>query len=149
VSKAFTREDDAGLQPVSPERPAVHAPITPLGRAALIERLSAAKAGGDAVGAAALEDRLAVGTIPPPPDPEVVGLGAEVTLRDARGRERVVRLVTPAEVGLVDHGATPTSPIGAAVLGARLGDVVEVEGGAAVGELTVARVSWPGPREVQ
>ena len=144
MSKAFTREDDAGLQPVASDRPVAHAPITPLGRAALSERLSAAKAGGDDREAAALENRLAVGTIPPPPDPRMVGLGAEVTLRDAHGRERVVRLITPAEVGLVDHGATPTSPIGAAVLGARLGDVVEVEGGAAVGELTIARIVWPG-----
>jgi transcription elongation factor GreA len=110
----------------------------------LVERLSEAKAAGDSTGAAAIEKQLAASTISPPVDPLVAGLGAEVTVRDARGRERVVRLVTSSEVGLVDHGATPASPMGAAVLGGRVGDVVEIEEGGAAGEVTITRIVWPG-----
>lgn len=74
-----------------------------------------------------------------PEDPSVASLGAEVTLRDASGRERLVRLVTPAEVGLVPNGASPASPMGAAVAGARVGDVIQL----AAGEVTVAGIAWP------
>ena len=144
MSKAFTKEDDAGLQPVATERVAAHAPMTHLGRAVLVERLSAARAAGDATGAAAIEKQLAGGTIAAPVDPGMAGLGAEVTVRDAGGRERVVRLVTSGEVGLMDHGATPASPMGAAVVGGRVGDVVEIERGGARGEVTITRIVWPG-----
>ena len=143
MSKAFTKEDDAGLQPVSPERVAGHAPMTHLGHAVLGERLSEASAAGDATGAAAIERQLAAGMIGPPVDRSVAALGAEVTVRDGGGRERVVRLVTSGEVGLVPHGATPASPIGAAIVGGRVGDVVEIEGGGARGEVTIMRIVWP------
>jgi transcription elongation GreA/GreB family factor len=117
--------------------------MTHLGRAVLQERRSVATAAGDTTVAAAIEKLLAAGAIAPPVDPLVAGLGAEVTVRDARGRERVVRLVTSGEVGLVDHGATPASPMGAAVIGGRVGDVVEIEGGGAAGEVTITRIAWP------
>lgn len=137
MSKAFTREDDEGLTPVGSERAAAHVLLTPMGRAALRAKLATA----DAAEAAAIAARLAAGVAPPPHDPQVAGLGAEVTLRDDRGRERVVRLVTPDEVGLVERGASPSSPIGAAIVGVRAGDDVELPGGA---ELVVVRVAWPG-----
>lgn len=142
MSKAFTKEDDAGLQPVSTERAAAHAPMTHMGHAALVERLSAARATGNATAAATIERQLAAGTLAPPVDPGVAGLGAEVTVRDARGCERVVRLVTSGEVGLVDHGATAASPMGAAIVGGRVGDVVEIQRGGAAGEVTITRIVW-------
>ena len=86
-----------------------------------------------------LEVRLAAGIVALRDDPSMASLGAEVTLRDARGRRRVVCLVTPGEVGLVPHGASPTSPIGAAVAGARVGDTIEL----ASGEVTVVAIAWP------
>ena len=141
MSKAFTREDDAGLQPVSTERISAPAPVTHMGRAALSERLSTARAEGNIASAASIEKQLATSTIAPPVDPRVAGLGAEVTVRDASGRERVVCLVTSGEVGLVQHGATPASPLGAAVVGGRVGDVVEIRSG---GEVTITRIVWPG-----
>jgi len=148
VSKAFTKEDDAGLQPVATERPSAHTPITRMGYAALDGRLSTARAAGDAAAVAAIEKQLAAGTIAPPLDPLVAGLGAEVTLRDDDGRERVVRLVTSGEVGVVPDGATPASPIGAAVVGGRVGDVVEIPGRGPRGEITITRIAWPPGREV-
>jgi transcription elongation GreA/GreB family factor len=144
VSKAFTREDDAGLTPVASERAVSHGPLTAMGRAALRAKLAAVKAGGDRADAtaeaASVEARLLGGLVPPPEDRAIAALGAEVTLRDAAARERIVRLVTADEVGLVERGASPISPIGAAVVGAREGDEVELPGGV---ELTVARVAWP------
>lgn len=137
MSKAFTREDDAGPEPVHASAPA--APHTRMGRARLLELLAQANVAGDAAQATDLEGRLAAGIVAAPDDPSVASLGAEVTLRDARGRKRVVRLVTPGEVGLVPHGASPASPIGAAVAGARVGDALDL----ASGEATVVAIAWP------
>jgi hypothetical protein len=138
VSKAFTREDDNGLEPVAPSASAP-TPYTRMGRACLLERLTEASKAGGAVPPSDIESILAAGTVASPEDPSVASLGAEVTLRDDSGRERIVRLVTPAEVGLVPHGASPTSPIGAAVAGSRVGDVIEL----AAGDVTVAVIAWP------
>jgi transcription elongation GreA/GreB family factor len=138
VSKAFTREDDAGLEPIR-ESATAAAPQTRMGRARLVELLAAARRAGDAAHVADLEVRLAGGIVAIRDDASVASLGAEVTLRDARGRKRVVRLVTPREVGLVPHGASPTSPIGAAVAGARVGDTIDL----ASGEAIVVAIAWP------
>lgn len=139
MSKAFTREDDAGLEPPKADRSASHAPHTRMGRAVLCEQLALARAAGERARVADLEARLEAGTIPSTEDSTVASLGAEVTLRDSNGRERVVRLVTAGEVGLVPRGASPTSPVGSAVAGARVGDVVELESG----ESTVVGIDWP------
>jgi transcription elongation GreA/GreB family factor len=138
VSKAFTREDDAGLTPIGQSVP-LRAPHTRMGHARLLERLAGAKEAGDLTQVRDFEGMLGAGTVPPPEDPSVASLGAEVTLRDGFGRDRVVRLVTAAEVGLVANGASPTSPIGAAVAGSRVGDVIEL----AAGDVTVIALVWP------
>ena len=140
MSKAFTKEDDAGLTPASSDRPSLHAPHTAMGRDALRAKLDAAEKLGDAAEVASLQMKLAAGLVAPPEHPDVASLGAEVTLRAADGRARVVRLVTADEVGLVERGASPTSPIGAAVVGACVGDEIELPGGA---QLVVQAIAWP------
>lgn len=141
MSKAFTREDDAGLEapPTGVARPHARAPRTAMGAKLLRAELERARSEGDAERIALLEGKLAAGLVPPPEDPRIASLGAEVTLRDARGRERVVRIVTPDEVGLVPSGASPTSPLAHAVVGAREGDTVEL----GPQELVVAKIDWP------
>jgi transcription elongation GreA/GreB family factor len=138
MSKAFTRENDAGLEPVRGDAPAA-APQTRMGRARLVELLAGARLAGDATRVHDLEASLAAGIVVAQDDASVASLGAEITLRDARGGKRVVRLVTAGEVGLVPHGASPASPIGAAVAGARVGDTIEL----ASGEVTVVAIAWP------
>jgi len=140
VSKAFTREEDEGLTPVAP-RAVGHGALTPMGMGALRGRLEGATARGDTAEVEALGARIAGAVVLEPEDRSVASLGAEVTLRDAGGKERVVRLVTPDEVGLVERGASPSSPIGSAVVGKRVGDDVELPGGV---ELAVVRIGWPG-----
>lgn len=142
MSKAFTREDDGGLSPISTDRASLHASHTPMGRAALQTKLEAALRDEMAAEAARLQLQLASGTVPGPEDRQVASLGAEVSLRGPRGLARIVRLVTADEVGLVDRGASPTSPIGAAVVGARVGDEVELPGGV---QLVVESIAWPAP----
>ena len=110
-----------------------------MGYAQLIIQRDRATTTGDAARIAELEASLAAGTLEPPADSGVAALGAEITLRDARGYVRVVRLVTAGEVGLVPRGASPASPVGAAVLGARVGQDVELEGA----ELSVVKIAWP------
>jgi transcription elongation GreA/GreB family factor len=107
---------------------------------ALRGRLEGATARGDAAEVQTLTERIAGAVVLEPEDRSVAALGAEVTLRDAAGKERVVRLVTPDEVGLVERGASPSSPIGSAVAGKRAGDDVELPGGV---ELAVVRIAWP------
>jgi transcription elongation GreA/GreB family factor len=138
VSKAFTREDDAGFEPVRQNASAA-APHTRMGRARLVDLLAEARLAGDAARVADLEACLAAGIVAARDDASIASLGAEVTLRDARGSKRVVRLVTPGEVGLIPYGASPTSPIGAAVAGARVGETIEL----ASGEVTVVAIAWP------
>ncbi len=138
MSKAFTREDDAGLEPVRQNASAA-GPQTRMGRARLVDLLAEARLSGDAAHVADLEASLAAGIVAACDDASIASLGAEVTLRDVRGRKRVVRLVTPGEVGLVPYGASPTSPVGAAVAGARVGDTIEL----ASGEVTVVAIAWP------
>ena len=139
MSKAFTREEDEGLTPVAP-RAVGHGAVTPMGMSALRGKLEGATARGDVAEVEALTARIAGAAVLEPEDRAVASLGAEVTLRDAGGKERVVRLVTPDEVGLVERGASPSSPIGSAVAGKRVGDDLV---GPGADERAVVRIGWP------
>jgi transcription elongation GreA/GreB family factor len=66
-----------------------------------------------------------------------------VTLRDSRGCERVVVLVTADEVGHVAGGASAASPLGHAIMGAREGELVELVGPRGAEEWKVERITWP------
>jgi transcription elongation factor GreA len=143
VSRAFTREEDLGLQPI-PEHPPARTPMTRMGACRLREELEEARLAGDHDAASEIEQRLTAGILPVPDDPRVAALGAEVTLRDDEGRERIVRLVTPEEVGLVVGGASVGSPLGAAVAGKTVGDAVEIQTPKGIAEVVVVAITWPG-----
>jgi transcription elongation GreA/GreB family factor len=55
-----------------------------------------------------------------------------------------VVIVTPDEVGLVPSAISAASPLAQALLGARVGDTVEVELPRGLEELTVVAIEWPG-----
>lgn len=62
------------------------------------------------------------------PDPKRVNVGDRVIAWDMDTREEFTfNLVSPAEVGLVEDAVTTDSPVGKALLGLKVGDMVEVE----------------------
>jgi transcription elongation factor GreA len=75
--------------------------------------------------------------------PDVVAFGAQVSVRDPEGRERVIIVASADEIGLVPHAATATSPIARALLGAHAGEVVEFTGPRGPEELTIVDVRFP------
>jgi transcription elongation GreA/GreB family factor len=72
-----------------------------------------------------------------------VAFGAEVSVRDPEGKERVVVVASADEIGLVPHAASATSPMARALMGAHPGDVVEFSGPRGPEELTVVDVRFP------
>jgi transcription elongation GreA/GreB family factor len=66
-----------------------------------------------------------------------------VSFRDAHGRERVALLASPEEIGLVPRATSVTSPVARALLGAKAGDVVELEGPRGSESLWVLTVRFP------
>jgi transcription elongation factor GreA len=64
----------------------------------------------------------------PPPDVDAVGIGSRVQLATPDGEHTWVRPVHPVEAALDDERISMTSPVSQAILGARVGDVVVVNG---------------------
>jgi transcription elongation GreA/GreB family factor len=154
MSKAFTREGDTADVHVGVRSRAHAGPVTPLGARLARERLADLSArlerANGAEERAVLEverERIAVVAAAPvgssTPHADVVAFGAQVSLRDPAGKERVVVVASADEIGLVPHAASPTSPIARALLGAHPGDVVEFRGPRGLEELTVVGVSFP------
>jgi transcription elongation factor GreB len=154
MSKAFTREeDDAGFELAS-RPPVVAGPITAVGA-----RLAADKVREIALrlesevepkARAVLEmdhaRAVALAAAPVAVRParrDTVSFGAEVRFRDGRGRERVVLVASPGEIGLVPRAASATSRVARALIGARVGDMVELEGLRASENLLILDVRFP------
>lgn len=122
MSKAFTKEDDDGgfvLVPASAAAPAGRFRLTGHGARALRARADA----GDARAREALA-RAKIVTAPEPPG--VAALGVTVTV-ERDGAPARYRLVSPEELALLGDGCSVQGPLGRALLGARAGDVVELE----------------------
>lgn len=154
MSKAFTREDDAGGVHVAPRSRAHAGPVTPMGArlarekmAELTERLGGAPGPEERALLEVERERIALVALAPvghsAAQGDVVAFGAEVSVRDLEGRERVVVVASAGEIGLVPHAASATSPIARALLGAHAGDVVEFTGPRGPEELTVVDVRFP------
>ena len=75
-----------------------------------------------------LEGVLGRATPLPPQAFDVVGLGRRVQLAMPDGERTWVRPVHPVEAALDDERISMTSPVSQAILGARVGDVVVVNG---------------------
>ncbi len=112
------------------------------------EKLAELERSGDAGAGASAHDRLrdllGDAEVIDPAGAEHVALGARVRVRSEDGPERVVVIVTPDEVGVVPSAISAASPLAQALLGAEVGDTVELElPPKAAQELTVASIEWP------
>jgi transcription elongation GreA/GreB family factor len=132
VSKAFTKEDDdAGFLP--PRLSSKGIPDGPF-------RLTAE--GAQALAAHAdprVRAALGRAEVPPPQGsrPERAALGVTVRVRTADDKERSIRLVSAEERALLGDGCSIQSPLGRALLGARVGDVRELRAPRGAEELEI------------
>jgi transcription elongation GreA/GreB family factor len=135
VSKAFTKEDDgAGIAPVeSARKPNAPFRLTAEGARALARSEDPR-----------VREALSYAEVVEPPRgaPERAAFGVYVHVRDEDDRERVYHLVSGEEHALVGEGCSVHSPIGAALLGARPGDIREVTTPRGTEELEVTGLSY-------
>jgi transcription elongation factor GreB len=166
VSKAFTKDDDAGAAPLvaprAPLPPGVTNYVTPEGLAALRDELAsllearaelgtpeldaarAATAAGLAERIAELEGRIACAELVAPPEhpPDVVRFGARVTVRTRAGTERVYRIVGIDEANATEGRIAFVAPLARALLGKRVGDAALVRTPHGEEELEVAGLEY-------
>lgn len=148
MSKAFTREDaDASFDAPPPAVRLSDARLTAYGARLARERLheleSTRSAGDDALSTERLRGLLAHAAVIEPARAEHVALGARVTTRSRSGAERTAVVVTPDEVGIVPSAVSVASPLARALLGAQVGDTVELELPGRLDELTITAIEWP------
>jgi len=153
VSKAFTREDaDASFEAPVPTARLSESRLTAYGarlardRLAELEHKDASSTSVDgtlAVGR--LRDLLDGAEVVDPAGADHVALGARVTVQSDKsaGQPRTVVIVTPDEVGLVPSGISAASPLAQALLGAMVGDSVELDLPRGTEELTILAIDWP------
>jgi len=146
VSKAFTKDDDDAGFEVPPSVARHAALLTPIGADCMHEEIRKLAADPSVVSDAKRERLEALVTNAPilekPADEEVASLGSRVWIRNEKGVARTVVIVTPEEVGHVPDGASATSPLARALVGARAGDEVTVELAGREEEVTIERVAW-------
>jgi transcription elongation factor GreB len=155
VSRAFTKEDEAGEAPLVPRRaplpPGVPNYVTARGLSALREELSelharsanarsTAAAGSEPEAARAralnalgeriaeLEARLGSAELVPVPEvaPDEIRFGATVTVASANGVERAFTIVGVDEANASEGRIAFVAPLARALLGKRVGDVAVV-----------------------
>ncbi len=138
MSKAFTKEDDDAGFTLGPSGAAPLAWVSARGAGAAKERLLR---GGLADADVARLNAILRAPIVPSAGGAEIAVGAEVRLRSPRG-ERTVVLTSAAEVGLVPGAVSTGAPLGRALVGAVVGDEVEVDGARAGETYEVLAVSW-------
>jgi transcription elongation factor GreB len=175
VSKAFTKEDDAGdaVGPrlVSPLPPGARNYLTPAGAARLRAELTAladeerpallATTGHAGTRGAEAQERLqhveqriayleqslrTAEVTPPPAAPhDVVRFGATVTVRNPRGQVTGYRIVGVDEADAARDEVSWLAPIAQALRGAKLGQRVPFRFPAGMTELEVVAISYADP----
>jgi transcription elongation GreA/GreB family factor len=125
MSKAFTKED-VDEAPVVPARPPTP-DVVRLTRGGIARLRAEAPSTDDDARRRRIDEALARAVVVPAEAPDRVVLGARVTVdSDAEG-ERAESLVSPEEFELTGAGWSVASPVGRALLGARVGDEVEID----------------------
>jgi transcription elongation GreA/GreB family factor len=133
MNKAFTREDDRADDVVPVRRAAVPEGtpdlITSAGLRTLKQRLALAQRNGTAAEVAQLQQVVASVVAAPrsgmPAD--TVAFGRQVTVRDENGKARKLRIVGAQETDPKGGRVSWLSPLGEALLGAKIGESVTVE----------------------
>jgi regulator of nucleoside diphosphate kinase len=93
-----------------------------------LQRLIDNASGKDIVVAELLEEELSRGEVRDPEDipDDVVSMNSQVRFTDlSRGTKMIRTLVYPHSLGSVPDGISVMAPIGAALLGLRIGDIIE------------------------
>jgi transcription elongation factor GreB len=153
VSKAFTREDaDASFELPPPAVRLSESRLTAYGARIVRDRLAELEHRQDAASASVdgtlavvrLRDLLEGAEVVDPAGADHVALGARVNIQsDKSDLRRSVVIVTPDEVGLVPTGISAASPLAQALLGAMVGDTVELDLPRGTEELTILSIDWP------
>jgi len=140
MSRAFTKEDDAGED--LPERPVPPGPnyVTPrglellktAGRDLAARRAAALAKGGDVAAfdrdLRYLEARITGAILVPPGAGDEARFGARVTIEDETGARRTYRIVGEDEARTDEAFLPWSSPLALAMMGARAGDTVSWDG---------------------
>lgn len=163
MSRAFVKEGDGALDPL-PDLPVSPHPnyVTPRGLAALQTRLQARQSDLAALRARAerldklpeaaaerdiryLEARLRTAIVIDPAQQPAgeVGFGHAVTVADQDGREWQYEITGEDEADASQGRIAPQSPLARALIGARVGDVVQWRRPAGLAELEVLRIAAP------
>ncbi len=162
MSRAFVKEDRPDTEPL-PDLPISPHPnwVTPRGLAALRDRLEEVRAELARLRARPdrldhlpekaaerdiryLEARLA-SAIPVDPAGQPrgeVAFGARVTVADEKGRETVYEITGEDEADVALGRIAPQSPLARALIGARVGDVVEWKRPAGTAELEIIAIAY-------
>jgi transcription elongation factor GreB len=154
MSRAFTKEDDAGDD--IPERPVPAGPnyVTPRGlemlkaeAEGLVERRKRALAAGDEVGRIDrdlryLEARIGRAVVVPRGSGAEIRFGARVTVEGETGEKKTFRIVGEDEARTAADLVPWSGPLAGALLGAKAGEIVTWEGAEGVLRYKVAAVEW-------
>jgi transcription elongation GreA/GreB family factor len=153
VSKAFTREDaDASFEAPPPTARLSESRLTAYGARIVRDRLAELEHSQHAASASVdgtlvvgrLRDLLEGAEVVDPAGADHVALGARVTVQSDKSEvRRSVVIVTPDEVGLVPTGISAASPLAQVLLGAMIGDTVELDLPRRTEELTILAIDWP------
>ena len=155
MSRAFTKEDDAGED--LPERPVPAGPnyVTPRGlsllraaAAALVERRREALAAGRDIkpldrDLRYLEARINGAVLVPPGSGPEARFGARVTLDDESGRRRIFQIVGEDEARADPAGLPWSAPLAEALLGKKAGESFSWKGPEGVIRYIIAAVDYP------
>jgi transcription elongation GreA/GreB family factor len=140
MSRAFVKElDDVIAEPAVRRQ---SRPMTAAGLARLRTKLAST---ADESERRALEERIAV-AVAPPPDRRVVALGATVTVTGVGRATRTFTIVGEDEIDVEAGRIGASSPLGAALVGARAADVVVWQRPSGPAELRVVDVSYESPK---
>jgi transcription elongation GreA/GreB family factor len=155
MSRAFTKEDDAGED--LPERPIPPGPnyVTPrglemlkaAGRELVDRRKKAAAAGGDLLpidrDLRYLEARIGSAVVVPPGSGEEIRFGARVTVEDDSGERKTLQIVGDDEARTGEGLLSWSAPLALAMIGARPGETVTWEGEEASLRYRIVAVEYP------
>ncbi len=141
MSRAFTKERDDAPEPVIETHSAgVPVRVTAAGEAKLKLELAQTESPAERKRLAGIVADLVV--VEPPRDRSRVAVGATVDVRgDAIGTRRFT-VVSPDEADVASGRVSDSSPLGAALLGARVGDVVMWHRPAGDAELTIDAIAY-------
>ena len=143
MSRAFVKEDERGGATFVIRSHGTHPNyVTPAGIERLQDDLAAAQAAGTAQRAEYLEARLKTMIVVDPPagTPECVAFGTVATVREPSGAEHRYAIVGEDEADPLRGRISWTSPLGQALVDARVGECVDWRRPAGAMPLTILAI---------